>query len=185
MIPVTRLGDGAVAYVKCGFCGSFDVTYERMDWVDEHAGPNDRRRYLTDVVTCESEGCPEQKMDPLWRDAESRLPELGATVTVVSDIPPSVRTARTRYRLSGRRAQVLVALLRGGAQDGHQIAARVGCDHNQVGTRAKELEAAGYVERVGRRKGPRDGAKVTVYTLTVDGRHAATQMANAQDRNAA
>lgn len=96
---------------------------------------------------------------------------------------PQAAATRRRWAPTGRRGQVLAALLHG-AQDGHEIGARIGCDHNQVATRAKELEEAGLVQRVGRRQGPRR-APVTVYALTVDGRHTATQYANQQDRNAA
>ena len=180
MIPVTRLDDGAVSYIECGHCGTVDVTYERADWVDPNAGPSDRHRYLTEIVTCHAgQGCPEQKLDPLWSAAARRHPPLHDTAPT----PVSVVSARRKHPITGRRQQVLVALLRG-AQDGHEIGEVVGCDHNQVATRAKELETAGYVQRVGKRQGPRT-AKVTVYALTVDGRQLATQYANDQQRNAA
>ena len=79
-VPITRLGDGAVAYIECGVCGSADVTFDRQDWTDDTAGVNDRKRFLVEVITCHAgQDCPDQKMDPLYRDAERRLPPMGGT----------------------------------------------------------------------------------------------------------
>lgn len=194
MIPVTRLDGKGTAYIECGVCGSANVTYRRDDWVDETAGVNDRKRFLVDVVTCRAgQDCPDQKMDPLWRDAAHRAgvaAKWGASTSKPSEdleLAAAVEHNHDRHRRAhpfrGHRARVAVALL-SGPLDQYEVEARTGIEHNVVGSRANELIKAGWVVKLGRHKGPKK-ARTALYALTNDGRDLATQFANQQDRAAA
>lgn len=194
MIPVSRLDGKGTAYIECGVCGSADVTYERSDWTDETAGVNDRKRFLVEVVTCHAgQDCPDQKMDPLWRDAAHRAgvsakwgaatPKRAEDLELAAAVEHNHDRHRRAHPFRGWRAKVAASLL-AGPLDPHEIGARIGLPRSDVGSRANELCKAGWVEKLGRHTGAKK-AKTLIYALTPDGRELAVQWANAQDRSAA
>lgn len=171
--------------MRCLTCRSFDVHREEDRFIDEHAGPNDRKQFVISTVVCELGH--QHKLYDAWDEALTRMRVMdrahGAQIDVVLDIVESFSHIRRKFPFRGRRAEVAAALL-GGPLDAHQVEARTGIKHNIVGSRANELIKAGWVEKLGKHTG-KEAARTLIYGLTPEGREIATQWANAQDRNAA